>query len=168
MDKIELEKYINSGLSTREIARKIHKSQTATRYWLKKYGFKTNVKNKKLVYNKKLVCNFCGEKNQDDFYSKRNRCKICHNKSQTQYCNDIKRKSVEYKGGKCELCGYNKNYAALDFHHVDSSKKDINWKTSRHWGWERLKKELDKCKLVCKNCHAEIHYPQHNFGDGCV
>ena len=63
--------------------------------------------------------------------------------------------------GECQECGYKKNYAALDFHHLNPKEKDVNWNTSRHWSWNRLVKELDKCVLVCHNCHAEIHYPDH-------
>jgi hypothetical protein len=48
--------------------------------------------------------------------------------------------------------------AALDFHHKDPAKKDPNWRLMRNWTFERIKDELEKCLLVCRNCHAEIHY----------
>ena len=65
---------------------------------------------------------------------------------------------VEYKGGKCERCGYNKSFAALDFHHEDPSEKDFTIAHARHRSFnEEMKKELDKCILVCANCHREIH-----------
>ena len=68
----------------------------------------------------------------------------------------LKIKAVEYKGGKCKICGYNKCYSALSFHHIDSELKDFTISgTSRCW--EKIKKELDKCIVVCNNCHAEIH-----------
>ena len=61
-------------------------------------------------------------------------------------------KLVEYKGGCCIRCGYNKSYVALEFHH-----KDPNSKSGKSWSLDRLKKEVDKCILVCSNCHSEIH-----------
>lgn len=60
-------------------------------------------------------------------------------------------------GGKCVLCGYNKCPAALDFHHLFDKKFQPSYIILR-WAWERVKEELDKCVLVCANCHREIHY----------
>jgi len=65
---------------------------------------------------------------------------------------------VEYKGGKCILCGYHKTIGALELHHLDASKKDFG--LSAHGltkAWKKVKKEADKCILVCANCHREIH-----------
>lgn len=69
----------------------------------------------------------------------------------------VKRMAVEYKGGKCQLCSYNKCVEALDFHHKDPSTKKFG---IGHKGytrsWESIKAELDKCVIVCANCHREI------------
>lgn len=66
-------------------------------------------------------------------------------------------KALEYKGSKCQLCGYSKCKSSLHFHHVDPSQK--NFEISGNWGlsWDNIRKELDKCILVCANCHGEIH-----------
>lgn len=72
----------------------------------------------------------------------------------------LKEKLVEYKGGKCEICGYDKCVAALDFHHTDSSQKDFNISDGVK-SFEKAKKEVDKCILVCANCHREIHHKQN-------
>jgi predicted DNA-binding protein YlxM (UPF0122 family) len=70
----------------------------------------------------------------------------------------IKQMAVEYKGGKCVKCGYNKYIGALEFHHLDPTVKDFTISNSGHCrSWEKVKDELDKCILVCSNCHAEIH-----------
>lgn len=64
----------------------------------------------------------------------------------------------EYKGGKCMLCGYDKCSRALSFHHLDPSKKDFGLsERGLTRSWERIKKEIDKCILVCANCHMELH-----------
>ena len=65
--------------------------------------------------------------------------------------------SILYKGGKCEKCGYDKCLSALEFHHIDPSKKDFTISTVINRKFEKIKNELDKCVLVCANCHREIH-----------
>jgi hypothetical protein len=66
--------------------------------------------------------------------------------------------ALEYKGNKCEKCGYNKDISALEFHHLDPSQKDFNI-SSRNLSsdWNVIKTEVDKCIVVCANCHREIH-----------
>ena len=70
---------------------------------------------------------------------------------------NLKLLAIEYKGGKCQNpeCGYNKCVDALEFHHL--SNKDFSISNGNTPSWERIKKELDKCILVCANCHREIH-----------
>lgn len=64
---------------------------------------------------------------------------------------------VEYKGGKCERCGYDKCIDALEFHHINPSTKETkNLGTTA--AIEKQKAEADKCILVCANCHREIHH----------
>lgn len=65
-------------------------------------------------------------------------------------------KSLEYKGFKCEICGYDKCIAALEFHHPYEKDFGISSKGYTR-AWEKVKLELDKCILVCSNCHREIH-----------
>ena len=64
---------------------------------------------------------------------------------------------IEYLGGKCQNCGYDKSYGALDFHHKNPSEKDFCITGDK--SFEILKPELDKCILLCANCHRELHYP---------
>lgn len=68
----------------------------------------------------------------------------------------VKLKLIEYKGGKCELCGYNKCSTSLHFHHKNPNEKDFSI-SGKSLSFEKLKKEVDKCILVCSNCHGEIH-----------
>lgn len=76
-------------------------------------------------------------------------------------------KAVEYKGGKCQDCGYKKSYNSLDFHHIDPSQKDFSISQVNR-SWEITKKELDKCILVCSNCHGEIHEEIHIKGTSSI
>jgi hypothetical protein len=68
----------------------------------------------------------------------------------------LKERLVEYKGGKCEICGYDRCVKAMDFHHKNPKEKEFPL-TYMNRKWEILIKEADKCILVCANCHREIH-----------
>lgn len=68
-----------------------------------------------------------------------------------------KAKAVEYKGGCCQHCGYDKSLYAMDFHHTDPKQKELGWNKMRLKSWDKVKEELDKCVLLCSNCHREEH-----------
>lgn len=68
----------------------------------------------------------------------------------------VKIELVNYKGGKCEKCGYDKCVEALCFHHKDPNEKDFGI-GGRSYSFEKLKLEVDKCDLLCSNCHIELH-----------
>jgi hypothetical protein len=95
--------------------------------------------------------------------SHRSNGKFCCNKCKNKYYvskrrKDLKKELVEYKGGCCEKCGYNKCIDALDFHHLDPSKKEFGLsKKGLTRSIKILKEEVSKCILVCANCHREIH-----------
>lgn len=65
-------------------------------------------------------------------------------------------KLIEYKGGCCEKCGYKKSIRSLHFHHVNPAEKDIEI-SGTGYSFENLKSEVDKCMLLCANCHGEVH-----------
>jgi len=69
----------------------------------------------------------------------------------------IKERAVEYKGGKCVICGYDRCIKALEFHHVNPEEKDFTLGSNTNIAWEKVRKEIEKCILVCANCHREIH-----------
>ena len=70
----------------------------------------------------------------------------------------IRQAAVEYKGGRCERCGYNKCLDALEFHHKDAKGKDFSISEKGYTrSWAKVKSELDKCELLCANCHREVH-----------
>ena len=73
------------------------------------------------------------------------------------YRNKIKEKAVEYKGGKCVVCGYDRCLKALEFHHINPEEKDFTLGSNTNRSWEKVKIEIDKCVLLCANCHREIH-----------
>lgn len=86
------------------------------------------------------------------------KCSKCNTAAVTKRRKKLKQMAVEYKGGKCERCGYSKSLVSLAFHHVDPTQKDFNMAEKGYTrSWESVKQELDKCILVCNNCHGEIH-----------
>ena len=67
--------------------------------------------------------------------------------------------AVEYKGGCCSICGYDGCIEALEFHHIDPSEKDFGISSKGYTrSWERVKEEIDRCVLLCANCHREVHF----------
>ena len=83
------------------------------------------------------------------------------NNYQNQKLRGLKRKLelILYKGGKCEVCGYNHNIAALEFHHINPDTKEfqLDMRHLSNTSLDKLKVESDKCKLLCANCHRELH-----------
>jgi hypothetical protein len=61
----------------------------------------------------------------------------------------------------CNLCGYNKCKQALEFHHLDPKIKEYSITSLNTHKEDTIIKELEKCILVCANCHREIHYGMH-------
>lgn len=61
------------------------------------------------------------------------------------------------KEWKCCICGYARCKRALEFHHVEPHEKDFVIAAAYTVSFARLKRELEKCVLVCANCHREIH-----------
>lgn len=106
---------------------------------------------------KPYLCKECGESNPQNFYGDQKiHCKKCHTKTTHERRKKTKRLAVEYLGGRCKKCGYDKYIGALQFHHRDPSQKDPV--AFNQWlRFDKLKEELDKCDLLCANCHAEVH-----------
>lgn len=89
----------------------------------------------------------------------RSECKNCFCQIQKEQQQKRKEKLVLLKGGGCSICGYSKFLGALEFHHLDPKQKEF--RIAKIYSWAKTFTELDKCILVCSNCHKEIHYGQH-------
>lgn len=89
---------------------------------------------------------------------KRYRCKKCAVEAVQRRRNKIKQKAVDHLGGSCENCGYDNYLGALEFHHKDPNEKDFAIaEKGLTRSWELIKSEIEKCILLCSNCHREIH-----------
>jgi 5-methylcytosine-specific restriction endonuclease McrA len=70
----------------------------------------------------------------------------------------LKRKVLDYLGGKCSNCGYDKCTRALSVHHKNPAEKEFGLsEAGMDKSWERIQREADKCILICANCHMELH-----------
>lgn len=174
MDKQVLEDFIKENKSSYEIAKEVGKSQTTIKYWLKKHGLKTNYKmfntSVKIIDNHK-ICDYCNvNKPLTDYHVKNkktnqlnNKCKVCFNNEANERLLKAKTMFVKYKGSCCSVCGYKKCIQALEFHHLNPEEKDFeisgyNLNTKNVTTLDPIiQKELDKCMLLCANCHREVH-----------
>ena len=108
--------------------------------------------------NKEYKCRVCGDTNPEHFPKGRyGECRKCRNRYNKKSDKTNKFQAVIYLGGKCSCCGYDKYLCALDIHHIDPKDKDEKFRRHSGWSWERLKQELDKCILLCANCHRAFH-----------
>lgn len=107
-----------------------------------------------------MRCSRCHEfRPRTEFYRDRiGMCKSCHLVYGAEKRKEFKLLCIAYKGGKCELCSYTRCAAGLEFHHRDPSQKDFEVnRNARRSLVEVLRKELDKCALLCATCHREVH-----------
>lgn len=105
-----------------------------------------------------LRCDCNREYNPDIKYKDiRVKCNVCIKNTKAE---DVKIKALKYLGGKCVNCGC-RHVAALEFHHLDPAKKSFKISGSlKLFRWKELKKELDKCRILCSNCHRIFHYEE--------
>ena len=157
----------NSRIISNDLKERISKKQ---RIYEKKFckvcEKKLNYRSKTLLCKEHLYgekkCSKCGSLLTKENSIKKNKgvqtyCKKCLYKIQTERWINRKKWAVKYKGGKCDNCGYNKYYGALEFHHTNPKEKEMGWTKMRLVSLDKLKKELDKCILLCANCHRERH-----------
>lgn len=65
--------------------------------------------------------------------------------------------------GSCSICGYDKCFEVIDFHHTDPTLKSqsisaMKAKPFNSKNKQKLQEELKKCTPLCSNCHRELHY----------
>jgi hypothetical protein len=156
MDKKLLVDYIAQGLSIRQISKREGKSVATVRWALKKHSLKTqHSPPAKISDGTVCKCKHCGREYE---YSraKGHNLSTCNSCKSQHFRQRVKKQAVEYMGGACQRCGYDKYSGALHFHHLDPSKKGFKIGGGNK-SFEFIKPELDKCELLCANCHAEAH-----------
>lgn len=170
--KVQIQELYNKGLSYSEIAKALSCSKAIISYHCQKHKNKENKYTvdkieKYLEYyatgasikevaayfglGKQTLSKYIREKRK-----RRSQPRAISIENRKTYRNRVKDMAVHYKGGKCVLCGYSKCSKALHFHHLNPKDKDFTISGGTR-SFENIREELDKCILVCSNCHAEIH-----------
>lgn len=162
-----LKELLAQNKTHRQIGDELKMSPSNVIYWLNKYNLKTNYsKHLELLSTRTTkICTICKlSKELNNFQKMKNRNNIYY--SSCNKCNaanirilkqNLKQKCVDYKGGKCKICNYNKDITALDFHHLDPTQKDFSISKGKTKFTNLVQKELDKCILLCCRCHREVH-----------
>lgn len=109
------------------------------------------------------------DKELSEFYTQNDRksgasyCKSCFNEYCIKRWTQRKVDAVLYKGGKCIDCGLdNEHPSVYEFHHLDPKEKDYTWTKLRLRSIDSIKRELDKCAILCANCHRKRHWDYEN------
>jgi len=116
-----------------------------------------------------ITCKVCDKKlkGKQTLYCSSNCKNKAHQSYPSQKLRGLNRKTALVKlfGGKCSVCGYKRNLTALTFHHQDPKKKEfkLDSRSLSNRKFSRIQAELQKCILICHNCHAELHHPEHNL-----
>lgn len=66
----------------------------------------------------------------------------------------------EYKNNcSCSKCDESRNWL-LDFHHINPNEKSFQISQGERYGWKKVKQEIEKCVVLCSNCHRDFHYQE--------
>jgi transposase len=165
----ELEPLVQAGMTIRQLAAELGCSYPTVRYWLMRHGLRTDGRRGRPSASEvqaaksaglataRMRCPNHGETEYRIDGRGRYRCKKCRSAAVVRRRRKVKAILVAEAGGRCSLCGYDRNMRALQFHHLDPSSKrhEINAKGVA-LALETLRGEARKCVLLCSNCHAEV------------
>lgn len=165
--KEQLQELVAEELSIAEMARRLDRSVSTIRYWLKRWELwplpatrrRREARRARLAGKRQaeLECRHHG-RTQFVFEARGSyRCMRCRQERVAEWRRRVKRTLVAEAGGACSVCGYDTCVAAMHFHHLDPSEK--RFALSREGmtrSLEEARREARKCILVCSNCHAEI------------
>lgn len=164
--KEDLEPWLESGATLSAIARQLDVSMATVRYWIDAYGLLNprDVRRASIEAGKRAgrrhVVRHCRRHGRTEFAIVNGdspRCKRCRAEAVARRRRKVKQILVEENGGKCGLCGYDRNVAALQFHHLDPTQKSFGLaQRGMTRAIEEVRREARKCALLCANCHAEV------------
>lgn len=156
---------VNKRLSQRDAAKVLGCSQANIKHYMMKFEIKQPAKIARVVQEFKC-CPVCKEtKDAKDFYKIKKKenclsswCRSCNAKNVVERMQQAKLKIVNLKGGCCQICSFKEYLGALEFHHVDPKTKDMGIsRLAVDKITPKLLNEINKCVLVCSNCHRMIH-----------
>jgi hypothetical protein len=156
-----LAELVEQGLTTRQIAAEVDRSQATVRHWLRRYGLETHraarLRTPDTGAGEPLLhCanhGFVPHVRGSDGYL---RCRSCRSAGVIRRRARVRAILIEEAGGRCAACGYSAHHAALQFHHLDPTSKAFTLRDGDTRSLERMREEARKCVLLCANCHAQV------------
>jgi transposase len=160
LDRDSLVRLVEQGLSSRQIAQEVGRSQATVRHWLKQHGLRTQKTRSEGPQPDEVlrVCPTHGEAvfvryGETDHY----RCLRCRRDRVIARRRKVKEILVAEAGGCCAVCGYATYTGALQFHHRDPTTKRFGLALNGvARSIARAREEAAKCVLLWANCHAEV------------
>ena len=160
IERERLERLVGQGLSSRQIAREVNRSQATVNHWLKRHGLRIEHARSDGPAPAEILrtCARHGEAvyvryGETDHY----RCLRCRRERVIARRRKVKEILVTEAGGRCVVCGYARYAGALQFHHLDPASKRFGLALNGvARSLERARREAAKCVLLCANCHAEV------------
>lgn len=132
-----------------------------------KIRLKWSIKDNELFKENKILCIKCGLiknlnecfPNKDATNGYRKECKVCHALIVKKRQQTYKTYWINKLGGKCQCCGFDKYFTALQFHHVEGKDFGPTQIIYSHQSKnkDKILLELDKCCILCSNCHDAFH-----------
>lgn len=169
IERERLEELIEDGMTIAEIASGVERSKGAVRHWLRVYALRTKHERGSRYGTARRAAHAagllvvkldCRKHGETEFILEGRgsyRCKQCRTERVVRHRQRLKQTLVTEAGGRCVICGYDRELGALQFHHLDPSEK--RFQISRFgitYGLEQARAEARKCVLLCGNCHAEV------------
>jgi transposase-like protein len=162
----ELLPLVEQGLSIRAIADQLGRSYSTVRHWLGRHGVETP-RATRLAQTAAARANgadttlaTCARHGATTFVRESSggfRCARCRSEAVIARRRRLKQRLVAEAGGQCVLCGYDRSVAALQFHHRDPALKAFSIaQRGLARSLEATRNEVQKCALLCANCHAEV------------
>jgi transposase len=173
IDRDELTRLVEGGLSISEMAEACARSKATIRHWLRRYELKTlravrRAQRQAVVAaaaeageqpppTLTMTCRRHGVgvfvREGSGYY----RCARCRVESVAEHRRRLKQLLIAEAGGRCRLCGYDRQPRALQFHHLEPAAKEFAMsQRGVTLSLARLRAEARKCVLLCGNCHAEV------------
>ena len=164
----DLEALVEAGASIAQISDALDRSMGTVRHWLGRHGLKTrseagrrprqDAEQARSAGASRVVlrCEHHGETVHVRDARGGYRCQRCRADAVVRRRQRVKQILVREAGGCCQLCGYDRCLAALEFHHVDPGEKAFGLARCGAHSLQELRAETRKCVLLCSNCHAEV------------
>jgi hypothetical protein len=161
-----LESLVASGASCREMAEHLGVSASTIRHWLVKHGLQTRrgaarESRRSLTVGRHPIAEMQCHRHGLALFRLEGRgiyrCIRCRTENVSKRRRRVKAILVKEAGGRCALCGYDRFFGALQFHHLEPGQKSFSVSgDGLTRSLESARAEASKCALLCSNCHAEV------------